>query len=100
MHPIVIGLDALHDFGDRLLQNLEIRSRINADPERPGYQWQHVSDLARVEILEVLVLRVRDGAEHGALVEPEQIGCAKHDAGDGKSRPQLGYFKRSLQNRE
>jgi hypothetical protein len=48
----------------------------------------------------MLVLRIFNLAEHRALVQPEHIRRAEHDAAGGKRGPDLVRDKDALQNQQ
>src|SRR3990172_1228006 len=97
---VVVRTDAPHDFLHGLFQNMKEGLRIQANPEGPDDQRDQRHGLAEIDIFEGLVLGVVERAKHGALVEPQQIGSAEHDAGDAEGGPDLARFKRSLQDHE
>ena len=77
---------ALLHLGDVVVHSgahqVEVRARVQADPEHQDDQRQHVADLAEVHVLHGLVLGRRGLAEHGPLVEPQHVGRAQDDADD------------------
>src|SRR5271169_1805418 len=73
---------------------------INADPEGQGNQREKDGVLPEVQIRECLVNVMRHGAEHGALIEPKQIGGAENDAEGAPGSPGFANDERTLKNGE
>ena len=81
---MALGQVALLHLGDVVIHGraheVEVRARVQADPEHQDDQRQHVADLAEIHVLHGLVFGRRGLAEHGALVEPQHVGRAQDDA--------------------
>src|SRR3954447_6572632 len=81
------GIDFFHDVVDRLLERIEERFRINADPDHDRHEREHQPHLAAVDVRHVVILRIVERAPEDALIEPEQIRGAEDDADGGEDRP-------------
>src|ERR1051326_3201257 len=97
---VIAGTDALDNLGYRLLENLEIRVRIDADPDRPCDQREEHRDLARVHVRNGEVLAIGHLAKHRALVQPQKVSRAQDHTGHGEVGPDAVGFERALQDRE
>ncbi len=93
IHPLNDALDGLFKVGKEGL-------RVDANPEGQGDEREKDCVLAEVEVGERFVYVMSDGAEHGALVEPEEIRGAKHDAQRGPGGPGFADHESALQDGE
>ncbi len=93
-------MNRLHNLVDRLFQDLEKRLGIKPNPQRHNDQRRKRKNLARRQIVQLFVLRIRHRPEKDALIKPEQIGRGQNHARRGPSRPLPVRGEGSLQNRE
>src|ERR1051325_342495 len=84
---LIIGPDLFHNRVHRLLNVLEKRLGIDANPQRHNHQRHHVNPLANVEIRQTLVLRIIDRAEKHSLVKPKEISGVENDSERRPCRP-------------
>src|SRR6476661_5948250 len=61
--------------------------RQNPDRKDEHNERRKICKLTRCQILQAFVLGIVYLAEHRALVEPKQVGRAKHDPGHTKDTP-------------
>ncbi len=90
----------LDDALDGFFQNGEKWFGVDADPEDYGEQGQEHGVFADAQVGESLVRLVGNRAEHGALIQREQIGGAQHDSQCGPCGPRFVDDERSLQDGE
>ncbi len=83
----VAGADALDDFGDGLAEDVEVGLGVDADPDGPGDQGDEEGDFARGHVGDGQIFAVGHLAEHGALVEPQEVRGAQDHTGDGEGGP-------------
>jgi len=93
-------LDRADQFIHRLVEGAEEGRRIQADPECHDDQWNERGPLSPVHILQMLIGRVIQLAEHRSLVEPEHVCRSKHDACASGNRPPEVLLKRTGHDRE
>src|SRR4029453_7590293 len=70
----LLGLDRGREPPRRPVQEGEEGLGVDADPEAEDDEGHERRELARVQVLEMLILVVRDLAPEDALVEPQEVG--------------------------
>ncbi len=75
----------------RLLEDLEKRLGIKADPECHDEERNECCHFARRQVVQLFILRIGDRAEEHPLIEPEQIRGGEDDSGDGPGAPSASF---------
>jgi hypothetical protein len=63
-----------HQFIHGLLKDLEERFGKQPNPESGNDQWREAKQLARIQVVQLFVFRIRDSPKKHSLIEPQQIG--------------------------
>ena len=81
------------------MQDIEEGLRVDADPENQNDQRRKDENLAQIQISHPRVVRL-ELTHHGALIEPEQVGCPQDDTQSSDYSPRRSCLEGALQDSE